>query len=106
MKVWVDMKREGMGYCSTKGRILWDVILMGLIAVLSCLLPFSSYVYKNIRLSIGGFDYLTGIKDCRGKGYNFPTFMDFGHSYINGSSSYVAILFPKIKRYSTVDFYC
>lgn len=82
----------------TKGRILWDVILMGLIAVLSCLLPFSSYVYKNIRLSIGGFDYLTGIQIAGGKVTISPTLWILAILILMAAVVMLALLFPKIKK--------
>lgn len=82
----------------TKGRILWDVILMGLIAVLSCFLPFSSYVYKNIRLSIGGFDYLTGIQIAGGKVTISPTLWILAILILMAAVVMLALLFPKIKK--------
>jgi ABC-type polysaccharide transport system, permease component len=60
------LKKDKLLLLGTKGKILFDMILLGILTILCYIAPFASYTYKRESYTITGIEFLTG-KEIMGK---------------------------------------
>ncbi len=88
----------------TKGKILFDVIILVVLSVLVMLLPFAKYTYKKVVYTINGMRFLTGTTIQNGKIEIAPTWILYVVLVFTALALVVALIFPKFKKLRLISF--
>lgn len=89
-------EKKKISLLPVENRVLFDVILLGLLAALCFLLPFAKYTYRNNEFAFAGYYFLTGARIMKGTVTIAPVPMLFIPLVIDAVMVLFAILFKRM----------
>lgn len=91
------MKKGETFHIDTKGKILFDMIVLAVISILCYIAPFAAYTYRKVRYTISGFEFLTGKTIMKGAVAVEPLVILWAGVVISVLMIVAAVLYSRLK---------